>query len=233
MGGTRTGREHGAARDHDTRPNPARAPVALVGWSPAAAAEQARVLGGDGHDVVVVDDVLEAGFDALTQSIAGRDVVIGLGAADSPWPWVAALDAIAVIRVALAQTGGRVTLVTDTEVRSAEIDDDAVALDVWVDDVRLRAARPCPPWRVADLCRALVPDGTTLESAHALHGRGCRPGARAARARGPGRPRRRALRRSSTRGYRWFRACASRRHRARSVRTWSRIVSSKRSGTAT
>ena len=64
------------------------------------------MLTAEGHDVVVVEDVLEVGFDALTESIAGRDLLIALtGAADSPWPWVAALDAIAVVRVALAHSG--------------------------------------------------------------------------------------------------------------------------------
>ncbi len=168
MGAARTGSERSAVRLGDT-PSPT-APVALVGWSHAAAAARARVLGREGRDVLVVDDVLEAGFDALTESIAGRDLVVGLmSAADSPWPWVAALDAIAVVRLALAQTGGRVTLVTETEVLPAEADDDdAAALDVWVDDARRRAVLPCPPWRVADLCRALVPEGTSVDAARAL-----------------------------------------------------------------
>ena len=129
------------------------------------------MLTAEGHDVVLVEDVLEVGFDALTESIAGRDLLIALTvAADSPWPWVAALDAIAVVRVALAHSGARVTLVTEADVAPADVDtgDDTTVLDVWVDDARIRAVQPCPPWRVADLCRALVPEGTSVEAARAL-----------------------------------------------------------------
>ena len=52
-----------------------RAPIALVGWSRARRARRGPRVGGAGHDVVVVEDALEAGFDALTESIAGRDLV--------------------------------------------------------------------------------------------------------------------------------------------------------------
>jgi dTDP-4-amino-4,6-dideoxygalactose transaminase len=145
--------------------------LALVGWSRPAAAARARALTAEGHDVVLVEDVLEIGFDALAASIAGRALLIALpGPLDSPWPWVAALDAIATVRAALAGSGGRVTLVTDVETAPAAVatNCDAMTLDRWVDDARVRVRQPCPPWRVADLCRALVPEGTSLEAARAI-----------------------------------------------------------------
>jgi dTDP-4-amino-4,6-dideoxygalactose transaminase len=112
---------------------------------------------GCGHDGVLEDDLAD-----LRARLAGRDLVVVLpSAARSPWPWTAALDAVAVARLALARTPGRTIFLTTSDASSSG------DLDRWHAAVLARATEPCPPWRVADLCRDLVDDAMPLAAARA------------------------------------------------------------------
>jgi dTDP-4-amino-4,6-dideoxygalactose transaminase/nucleoside-diphosphate-sugar epimerase len=110
--------------------------------------------------------------DLLTDRIdlpEGRVVIlVGNGDPRPRWPWTLALDiVVTTARLLPALQGRSVTLISSVEVygdaRPPLTEDTPPSLPwsreevaAWCDDVRLAAREPCPPWRVAALCRRLA-----------------------------------------------------------------------------
>jgi dTDP-4-amino-4,6-dideoxygalactose transaminase/nucleoside-diphosphate-sugar epimerase len=110
--------------------------------------------------------------DLLTDRIALPDgkVVILAGSGDPRprWPWTLPLDiVVTTARLLPALHGRSVTLISSVEVygeaRPPLAEDTPPSLPLstadlaaWCDDVRAAARQPCPPWRVAALCRRLA-----------------------------------------------------------------------------
>jgi len=161
----------------------AETPVVLVGGSGFVGTAVARELAAAGRDVVVVDrrpptlGSEEAGVrwierDVLTDAVElpeGEVVLLqGNGNPRVRWPWTLALDApLATARLLGQLRGRKVTLVSSVEVYGCadgvlseetlpQLPLDDAALARWCAEARRLANRPCPPWRVADHCRALA-----------------------------------------------------------------------------
>jgi dTDP-4-amino-4,6-dideoxygalactose transaminase/nucleoside-diphosphate-sugar epimerase len=155
----------------------------LVGGAGFVGTAVTRVLRGRGAHVAVVDRrppgrhaddaaVTWIECDLLTDGIdlpEGRVVIlVGNGDPRPRWPWTLALDiAITTARLLPALQGRSVTLISSVEVygdaRPPLAEDTPPSLPwsmaevaAWCDDVRLAARDPCPPWRVAALCRRLA-----------------------------------------------------------------------------
>jgi dTDP-4-amino-4,6-dideoxygalactose transaminase/nucleoside-diphosphate-sugar epimerase len=110
--------------------------------------------------------------DLLTDGIdlpAGRVVIlVGNGDPRPRWPWTLALDiAVTTARLLPVLPGRSVTLISSVEVygdarpplaenTSPSLPWSMAELAAWCDEVRLAAREPCPPWRVAALCRRLA-----------------------------------------------------------------------------
>lgn len=110
--------------------------------------------------------------DLLTDDVTlpAGEVVILAGNSDprQRWPWTLALElAVSTARLLPALRNRTVTLLSSVEVYGSAApplnEDTPPALPVpvaqlraWCDDVRLAAREPCPPWRVAALCRRLA-----------------------------------------------------------------------------
>jgi len=155
----------------------------LVGGSGFVGTAATGVLRERGAHVTVVDRrpprrprddpaVTWIGCDLLTDGIDlpdGRVVIlVGNGDPRPRWPWTLALDiAVTTARLLPALQGRSVTLISSVEVygdaRPPLVEDTPPSLPwsmaelvAWCDDVRLAAREPCPPWRVAALCRRLA-----------------------------------------------------------------------------
>lgn len=158
-------------------------PVVLVGGSGFVGTAVARELAAGGREVVVVDrrppalgseeaKVRWIEGDVLTDDVelpAGEVVLLqGNGNPRLRWPWTLALDApLATARLLGQLRGRKVTLVSSVEVYGCaegvldeetqpQLPLDDAALAGWCEEARGLARRPCPPWRVADHCRALA-----------------------------------------------------------------------------
>lgn len=155
----------------------------LLGGSGFIGRAISDVLLAAGVAVTVVDrrppprSVLAAGADHVRADLLtdipdlpDGDVVVLLGAGDPRprWPWTLALDGpVATARVLRALAGRHVTLISSVEVYGtapAPLREDTPPqlpwtpeeLDAWCDEVCTLARTPCPPWRVAALCRRLA-----------------------------------------------------------------------------
>src|SRR5215217_270955 len=110
--------------------------------------------------------------DLLTDRIhlpEGRVVIlVGNGDPRPRWPWTLALDiVVTTARLLPALQGRSVTLISSVEVYGdaqpplaedtpSSLPWSTAEVEAWCDDVRLAAREPCPPWRVAALCRRLA-----------------------------------------------------------------------------
>jgi dTDP-4-amino-4,6-dideoxygalactose transaminase/nucleoside-diphosphate-sugar epimerase len=155
----------------------------LVGGAGFIGAAATRVLCDSGARVVVVDRrppqrcaadpaVTWIECDLLTDQIALPDgevvILAGTGDPRPRWPWTLPLDiVVTTARLLPALRGRSVKLVSSVEVygeaRPPLVEDTPPSLPLsvadltaWCDDVRAAARQPCPPWRVAALCRSLA-----------------------------------------------------------------------------
>lgn len=160
-----------------------RSPVVLVGGSGFVGTAVARELAAAGREVVVVDrrppalGSEEAGVRWLQRDVLGDEIDLpegevvllqGNGNPRARWPWTLALDApLATARLLDALRGRKVTLASSieaygralgplTEGTPPNLPLDDAALGEWCEEARLLTRRTCPPWRVADHCRALA-----------------------------------------------------------------------------
>jgi dTDP-4-amino-4,6-dideoxygalactose transaminase/nucleoside-diphosphate-sugar epimerase len=158
-------------------------PFVLVGGAGFVGTAATHVLRERGAHVAVVDRrpprrnaddaaVKWIECDLLTDRIdlpEGRVVIlIGNGDPRPRWPWTLALDiVVTTARLLPALQGRSVTLISSVEVygdaRPPLLEDTPPSLPwstaevtAWCDDVRVAAREPCPPWRVAALCRRLA-----------------------------------------------------------------------------
>ena len=155
----------------------------LVGGAGFVGTAATRILCERGANVVVVDRrrpryqadgsaVRWIPCDLLTDDVTLPDdkVVILVGNADPRprWAWTLPLDIAVTTARLLPQLRDRpVVLISSVEVYGdapPPLAEDtppslpmaAAELEAWCEDVRLAARQPCPPWRVAGLCRRLV-----------------------------------------------------------------------------
>jgi dTDP-4-amino-4,6-dideoxygalactose transaminase/nucleoside-diphosphate-sugar epimerase len=166
-----------------TEPRPAQRTVVLVGGAGFVGRAVTPVLRDSGARVVVVDrrpprhdpESRAVGWvecDLLTDEVVlppGELVILaGSGDPRPRWPWTLPLDiALTTARLLPAVRGRSVTLISSVEVYGNAppplVEDTPPSLPVsvadleaWCDDVVAAARQPCPPWRVAGLCRRLA-----------------------------------------------------------------------------
>jgi dTDP-4-amino-4,6-dideoxygalactose transaminase/nucleoside-diphosphate-sugar epimerase len=152
--------------------------VVLVGGSGFIGTAVARALVAGGADVTIVDRAAPRVDAAWLPSDLLMDVpelprgriVVMAGASNPrpPWPWTLPLDNAVTTARLLPQLGGReVTLVSSVEVYGAadgplreetppRLPVTLDELESWCEDASAVARNPCPPWRVAALCRRLA-----------------------------------------------------------------------------
>ena len=158
--------------------------VVLIGGAGFIGTAVTRILHERGVNVAVVDRrrprhradsdaVRWIPCDLLMDELTlpdGRLVVILTGNADPRprWPWTLPLDIAVTTGRLLPQLRDRsVVLISSVEVYGdappplaegtpPSLPMTPAELEAWCEDVQLAARQPCPPWRVAGLCRRLV-----------------------------------------------------------------------------
>lgn len=161
---------------------PVRRTFVLVGGAGFIGTAVTDVLRDSGAQVVVVDrrrpqraqdpGVRWVDCDLLTDDVVLPDgelvILAGSGDPRPRWSWTLPMDiAVTTARLLPAVRGGPVTLISSVEVYGDAppplVEDtppslpvSSAQLEAWCDDVRAAARQPCPPWRVAGLCRRLA-----------------------------------------------------------------------------